>query len=253
MHLWQGNDIYVLKHGGSKEPLFVLPDLGGNSLYTKKILPRLVEGRPVLAFRLKSASLPAETVETIAEKIAMMIAKEYPRQRHHLLGHSFAGFLAYETAKALERLGANVGRVFLLDTPVPRHDVTHLPSWLAHWTRLAFRRLNSPASSEGYLFKPGYIAIDLNRHPAAYREIIRSLYSAMTRYTPKPFCGSIVLFRSTSNGIGAGRTLGWSRLVRGDIEVIDIGGTHLDMVRDDERANFVAQKIETLLEERLQS
>ena len=253
MHFSGDENIYALKQGGSHEPLFVLPDLGGNSLYVRKILPCLSQDRSVLAFRLPAAALPAETVETIAEKIASMIAKEYPRNRHHLLGHSFAGLLAYETARALERIGENVGCVFLLDTPVPRRDMTHLPSWFAHWTRRTLRRLISPATRADYLFRPGYIAIDLDRHPAAYREIIRSLYGAMTRYAPEPYGGSIVLFRSTMNGIGAGRALGWSRLVRGAIEVVDIEGSHLAMVRDDGQAKKIAHEIEALIEERLGS
>jgi hypothetical protein len=69
-------------------------------------------------------------------------------------------------------------------------------------------------------------------HALRYRELERSHERAYFDYEPQSYDGSIVLFRAARHPdeMNATRTLGWENVVTGTIEVIDLPGSHDDLI-----------------------
>ncbi len=69
-------------------------------------------------------------------------------------------------------------------------------------------------------------------HALRYREIQRCNERAYFGYEPPPYEGSITLFRASEHPgeMKATRTLGWEVVVAGNIEVIDLPGSHNDLI-----------------------
>jgi thioesterase domain-containing protein len=64
-----------------------------------------------------------------------------------------------------------------------------------------------------------------------------AVWTAMERavraYSPRSYPGAITLFRATDRSVTGtySRTLGWGRLARGGVRVIDVPGTHSTVLR----------------------
>jgi hypothetical protein len=62
------------------------------------------------------------------------------------------------------------------------------------------------------------------------------LHAAAKRYSPRPYAGSMVLFRATQKAdmhyLDAGKTLGWDRFVHGGIRVLDIPSCHYTLLTE---------------------
>jgi thioesterase domain-containing protein len=172
----------------------------------------------------------------------------------HLAGFSFAGFLAYETARALTAAGVPPARLWLFDTSVRDRTVGHAfakapicESLLAlRYLKKNWRDLIRLRRDPNILRRYGLIRMDLNRHPDAYRNIIRCLYGALERYRPEPWSrGPVTLFRAKNERFQwcHARDLGWRRLVGEALDIVDVPGDHLSMLGDPDNARIVATSL----------
>ena len=116
--------IFPLQKGCPTTSLFFLPDVGGSVFYSRKLTEALGKEPSLYGFRLDPEfdwSQPERTFIKLAEQFADNLINSDIPEPYHLIGHSFAGLLAFETARQLKIKGGNVGLVALLDTPVPEH------------------------------------------------------------------------------------------------------------------------------------
>jgi thioesterase domain-containing protein len=63
---------------------------------------------------------------------------------------------------------------------------------------------------------------------------------ARATYTPRPYDGSVWLYRSAEGAI-AGDTYGLPDVVRAELHVRDVGGTHFDLMSDAHAASVAAR------------
>ena len=243
----QTSAVLTLRLGRTEPALYVLPDIGGNLIYARNIIAHLEPDRPVFGLRLPPLGEAGLGMAVLADHMAATLQAAAPNEAHCLMGHSFAGLLAYETACALERLGARVGVVALIDTGVPPGPAKTRVIRLLKGLRNSLRRLAGrpvPAASADVLECPGYASFDLRRHSDAHRQIIASLYDTMTSYYPGPFGGPLLLIRGDSRASFGRSDLGWTRHVKGGVETCWVAGGHLELVRNDACARQVAHAIE---------
>jgi thioesterase domain-containing protein len=277
------HSVFTLQKGDGKIPLFFFPDLGGSVFYAKKLVAALDAKQPVYGFRLDSRTAWANfeiDIPSLAEKIADALIASDHTEPYHLIGHSFAGIMAFETARQLESKGAEVGILAILDAGVPlKYNKRSLLENLIYPFKLVFNILrylslreilektkskyfgrtaqqSARPSDKTVLSSPGFATINLNNHPKSYRDIISHFYSALIRYEPNSYAGNMVIFKSKILGFGAvgTRYLGWQNFVNGKLEVHTIDGNHLDMVRKDvqtaEVSQILANKINQYLSEK---
>ena len=114
--------ILTLNDLGGESSLIILPDLGGSTLYSKKIIAHINGSFNVYGLRLDNRllkDLAQLSLTGMALRYATdLMASDLPRP-FHLVGHSFAGFMAYEIAVQLALHEEEVGMVVLLNSELP--------------------------------------------------------------------------------------------------------------------------------------
>lgn len=225
-------------------PLVFAPDFGGSVLYSRDLVSRLSSGICPFALPLTQAALvelDTLTMESLAKEFAAILADEWPDGPLHLAGFSFAGLLAFETARALKALGRPVTHIWLFDTRAHR---LHMPSAIRHAPRYELKSLVTYSrkkllqrgrEDENTLTSYRLLEVDLNNRPKAHRPIIRSLHNALSKYRPKPLEDMpVTLFRIEEKADEPFRphALGWDRLTKGQVHIEIVDGEHLTIMKN---------------------
>lgn len=238
----EGMKLLTLQPKATGVPFVFTPDLGGNLLYSRDLVPRLPDGIAPFGLSLTEKALgdlDRVTVETLAADFAQFLRKHWPDGPLHLAGFSFAGVLAFETARFLAKLNRPATHIWLFDTRVHR---LHLPSaalkspilelkcLLAHAAKSIFLR---PSDPDTVLRSYRLLEIDLKQRPKAYWPTIRALHKALENYRPDPFDETpITLFRTKEPNplLARPRHLGWDRLTPDNLRVVDVDAEHLTIM-----------------------
>lgn len=137
-----------------------------------------------------SAEAPVDTLDALADQAADAILASGRAGPFHLLGYSFGGLLAYETAVHLRRREASVGFLGLIDTP----------------------SLAAPENIQ-------------QEGEGTAHSLVEARLRASRERAPSAWEGAVTLFRATENMPGAAPDYLWSRFAPG-VEVVPIAGTH---------------------------
>lgn len=262
------SSLFPLQKGTKGQAFLFLPDLGGSVFYARKFVTKFGSEQPVYGFRLDPShnwSTSQHDLTSIAEKFADDLIQSELSEPYHLIGHSFAGILAFETARQLEDRGAKVGTLAILDAATPANYrnrswidiVSYLPKLVTGLFHLLAYELsesnfketikksrsklsrktasNSTPSQNMKLQTPGFATMDISAHPKVYQDLISHLYHSMTAYEPQNYEGGMMIFKSRVQGflVMDIRYLGWRKFANGTLKVHVIPGDHLDMVRGD--------------------
>jgi amino acid adenylation domain-containing protein len=253
-----------LKADGTRPPLFCIC---GVHLYNA-LAQQLDADQPVYAIFLEMELQAMEarqrgdestgypSVETIAAAYLEAIKTVQPRGPYYLSGVSFGGTIAFEIAQQLEARGDTVGLVALFDTSRGKAHKRSLWHRAArHWKH--FKR-----------FGPGYVGTVLAQklrprlpageaassseaaEEAALLGIRQELYlNASRNYQARPYGGRLLLFRAQDRPIwetDPDPLLGWGDIATGELEVNDVPGTHIGMLRMPTVAEWASQLSERL-------
>ncbi len=198
------------------------------------------------------------TIEEMAEKYIAEIRESQPEGPYYLGGSSFGGWVAYEMARQLTAAGQSIGLVALFDTAVPGPLLTEgatsdwqkrLYRFSLHWQNILVlgHRERLP-----YVRAKARRVVDQiggrDRLPEAVRALNEAGRWAEARFAPGEYSGGITLFRATKQPpwIVSDRTLGWEKLVKGEIQIYDTPGHHADFVRNP-RARVLAQQLNDVI------
>lgn len=242
--------------------LIFFPDYGGNTLYARGIVQNLGEKHSTYGLRLPDdimGCLHEMSIEDVALRLADNILAARLSGSVYFLGFSFAGLLAYETARQMAKQGNGPTMLWLLDTAAPRklntqdvlrhplYHVVDLARFVKHnWRRVALGQKN-PLLLSAYKFGK----IDLSKHPEAYRYIIKSLYTAMISYDPEISEVPTTLLRAKdrSGSYVLGQDLRWGKVAKGPFRVVSVPGDHQSMLRDVTNASVVTEIIRKAIED----
>jgi thioesterase domain-containing protein len=199
-----------------------------------------------------------------------------PEGPYALCGSSFGGLVAYEIAQQLRVQGEEVALLAMFDTYAPGYP-THLPAttafrrklyawrsrWELHWQNLMAAEWDGKV--EYVRTKLGRLGrrlqIGMKRKSDGLRDQFRQRLVprplrvvreagrwAAKDYRPKPYPGTITLFRATKQpyGIYPDRTNGWGPLAIGGVVVHDSPGHHGAIIREP-RTRVLAQRLNQCL------
>lgn len=237
----------LIRPGSGDLALVAMPDLFGVPFWINKLLPHLEERFNVYGLRPDDGMTKereAPRIGDFATEFADIIEENRIAGAMALIGYSFGGFLAYETARILQARGTADIRVVILDSAVPsrlrRTRLTDIVEWHARILGWRYRQLSrglgsSRVNGVEHLDAPGVFPVALSDHPVHLRPIIRQFYKALSAYQPESFDGSISLLRATKRRpiLGPSPALGWDGYVRGEVDLHDIDGDHISMLFDD--------------------
>lgn len=181
---------------------------------------------------------PTMTVVDLARALAPAIREGQPHGPVVLLGHSFAGIVAYQLARQLRHEGRDVALVGLLDTVSPdvqrrlrEEYLRQVTGWRSRWRRVrqgqlleiaanGLRRFGlAPGGSDGRL--PDEDDFD---YEGAWRLILG--------YQAGPYDGVVTVLASQDTLRNAGvATLGWEGVLDADsLRTASVPGDHLSML-----------------------
>ena len=243
---------------GTKTPLFCVHAVGGNVLNYVPLAKALGTDQPfygLQAVGLDGLTSPLESLPEMASRYLAEIRSVQPHGPYLLSGGSMGGMIAWEMACQLRDGGEEVDLLALFDTFGPGNRLFEIAR-AGSIERMGFRwsdrmqRLRALGIGERGKMLWNALrwrverSIDLTRslwlhsrgralpHAMRYRLIERSHERAYFGYEPRPYDGPIVLFRAAEHPeeMNATRTLGWENVASGEIQVVELPGSHDDLI-----------------------
>jgi amino acid adenylation domain-containing protein len=257
------NPIERAQQSSAKPPFFCVHALGGNVLEYYDLARHL--GSEQSFYGLQSAGLdgsrpPHTRVEDMAAHYVREIRELQPEGPYFIGGRSLGGMVAFEMAQQLKAQGQTIGLLALLDTypsgyaKLFRNEATLRAAMrrAAKRTKAHVANLQSLSVNEGlsYLidkarFAPRKLKSQLWRRlyssyekvgqplPRMLKDIKEFNSLAVRAYTPKVYDGEVTLFWASADlRTSIDLVEGWRALAGGGIEVHEIPGSHLDIIKE---------------------
>ena len=248
---------------GARPPFFCVHAVGGNVLEYYDLARYLGPDQPFYGFQSRgvdSDQRPHERIEEMAAHYVQELREFQPHGPYFIGGRSLGGIIAYEMACQLRALGDEVSLLALLDSYPAGFEQLQpgAGSLTAKFARLrqraAAHRRNlrllrgrnklsylanksqyGPVQIKNRLWRAIYRSYqNLGRNlPPVLRDVEQFNWLAARRYRPQPYAGKATLFwASTDLRASVDQVEGWRALATGGLEVIEIPGTHLDLIKE---------------------
>jgi thioesterase domain-containing protein len=274
------SSLVPIQPSGSLPPFFCVHAVGGNVLEYYDLAKHLGTDQPF--YGLQSRGLTGDTPDTRIEDMAAHYVNEMrkvqPVGPYFLGGRSLGGMIAYEMACRLRADGDEVAMLALLDSyPVGYERLaangSKTKTRMARFAKRFGAHLTNIRGLAGrekllYIFdksKYGPVRVKSQLWRAIYRayqnagvNLPRTLQNveqfnwlAARKYRPRPFDGRVTLFWA-SKDLRAKFDLveGWQMLARGGVDIHEISGTHLDMIKEPHVTDLAKQLTACLAAER---
>jgi amino acid adenylation domain-containing protein len=264
-HYTPSSSIVEIRGQGKRPRFYLVHGVGGGMFWGYSNLSRhLGHDQPLFAFKSRGLDgLPEwPTVEEMAAHYLSDLRAHQPRGPYLLGGYCFGGIVAYEMARLLKAQGETVALLALINCSPPNTDYERprsrlSPVWLAkffanfaywvscfvfRWTlreraefvrwklRVRWKRLTGKSGQKGSAVALGDVdqLLDLAAYSEDRRLLWESHVRALAKYRPKPYAGSLTLFRTRGHPMFSSfdRQYGWGQLARGGVEVRMVPGGH---------------------------
>lgn len=273
------SSLVPLQTRGTRPPFFCMHAVGGNVLEYYDLTRHLSADQPFYAFQSRGLD-GAETPHTRIEDMAAHYVKEMrdlqPVGPYFIGGYSLGGTIAFEMARQLKAQGQEIGLLALLDSyPVGYGKMSRRGDVSMNRARRFVRRVKAHFSNiRGLSFrdridylidKSQYLPVEVRSLiwrtvyrsyrslgqdvPTVLRDVEEFNWMAAHEYVPHFYDGRITLFWASSD-LRAKFDLieGWQALARGGMEIHEVPGTHLDMIKEPHVADLAKKLDECLLE-----
>lgn len=257
------SSLVPIQPNGTKRPFFCIHALGGNVLEYHLLASHLGSDQPFYGLQslgLDENQSPHLTIEEMAAHYIKEMRAVQPEGPYLLGGRSLGGTVAFEMACQLRAENQEVALLALLDTdPMGYHKL--LPNSRSHFSKAEHfikrakghianlqqltikQRVNYfqgkfryvPGKIKNKLWKAAYkfyLLID-RPLPKLLQSVEEFNFMAVMNYLPKIYPGQVTLFWANEDLRGTYDVeAGWNFLATGGIEIINIPGNHLDIVKE---------------------
>ncbi|MEU8900981.1 amino acid adenylation domain-containing protein [Nocardia sp. NPDC048505] len=238
-----GLDVLLpIRVDGERPALFCVHPSSGMSWTYLGLAEALAPGRPIYGLQapdLSGREAPVGSIEEFADRYVREIRAVQPDGPYHLLGWSFGGLIAHQIAVRLERQGARVGVLALLDADTADIDGDSIEPLTA----------GSFVSTFGAVFGIEDVPADATAQQAAdlisarmggaalvdavTLERMAGSYNASARtrtgYRRPVYPGDVLYFHATVDSSDIFGPQGWRPYVTGAITSHDVAVTHDEM------------------------
>ena len=257
---------------GSKPPFFCVHAVGGTVIEYHDLARHLGPDQPFYALQsrgLDGNQEPHKSIHDMAAHYIKEMREVQPDGPYLLGGRSLGGIIAYEMACQLRAKGEEVALLALLDSyPVGYQKLTtdghrrpSLGRFGAHLKNL--RRLSLYEKLLYVINKSQYGPIKIRSQiwrtiyssyhrfgrelPRAMRHVQEFNWLAAHAFVPNRYQGKVTLFWASSD-LRASHDLveGWRVLAKGELEIHEVPGTHLDIIKEPHVAKL-AEKLNNCL------
>ena len=244
--------IKSVRDGRGNGSLFALPGMTGQNAPIKHLLKGLSEVHEIHAISADpdpDLTLAGRSLQELGEAFAETIQSVGAKPPITLFGASFGGFLAYETALALMRRGAELNGIVLNDVavPWPHRKAHHLHRLALRFRNLRRKRKVDTAQSYG-VADFGWLNLR-PLHPSRHAFACRA-FDSLSRYRPSTGSVRQLVFVASHRKKGLipiASDLGWSAFNAGEITAVPLGETHFSALGDPETAKVAAAHINAFM------
>jgi amino acid adenylation domain-containing protein len=273
-HQW--TSLVPIQTAGANRPFFCVHGLGGHVLEFYDLARRLGPDQPF--YGLQSQGLDGkQPLHTSIREMAGHYVKEMrelqPAGPYFIGGRSLGGTIAFEMACQLRGQGEEVGLLALLDTypagyakllPAVSQPETNfgratnrVESHFRNLRRLSFTEKLSyliekaryaPRKMKSFVWRRAYRRYrNFNRAlPRLLRDVAEYNSMAGHEYMPEAYDGRVTLFWASGDLRAYDLVEGWRVLVPRGIEVQEISGTHLNIIKEPHVAELALKLGESL-------
>ncbi len=247
------SSLVAIQPKGERPPLFCVHPAGGNVLCYFELAQHLGKEQPfygIQSFGLEYGQAPYTQVIDMAKFYLKEVQTHQPHGPYQLAGWSFGGLVAFEMARQLQTEDKDVSLVALLDAPAPsftqedqcsEDDAQLLVNLFAgediilsleHLRQLTSDKQLHYVIEQGKkvdLFPPDVDIMQAQRLMQVYKTNV----STAKRYAPNFYSGKIILFQATERDedISLEPDLGWRGYATEGVEIIQVPGSHQNMMR----------------------
>ncbi|MGW7255720.1 SDR family NAD(P)-dependent oxidoreductase [Streptomyces sp. NPDC054834] len=241
--------------GSSRLPLFTFHPAGGPTSVYRPLSQLLPRDQAVYGMERLDA---VDTMEEKAARYLSFIRRIQPQGPYQLLGWSFGGCLAYETAQQLREAGESITFLGLIDTILPaalpemnspelllerfRRFAAYIEKTYGQRLELPYDELAAtPDDQQINVVMRAVAAAGLDMSPGVMEHQRTSYIDARVgeRYVPRPYSGPVVLYRAQRaqrlttaldpRYLRTEADLGWAPLCP-CLEVVPVEGDHLSLI-----------------------
>jgi thioesterase domain-containing protein len=232
----QERAIVPLQRNGKRASIFAVPGHNGDVFCYRALAQSLGEDQPFFGLQppgLDGQGEPLRRVEDIAAYFAAQIRTFQPHGPYIVAGYCAGGAVAFELAQQMLRGGAAIRFVALFGCPYPSYFLLRTQLWqgLAHQVERVGKHSRELAS-QSWSGRRRYLAEKLRQRKALRKalrnadqaaaldpvlmrraKVERGTLSAVRRYTPSHFAGSVHLFLPSRQWLRSGvAALRWRAL-----------------------------------------
>jgi len=265
-------DLVPLRSSGTKPPVFCIYGI----LLYQDLVNQLDSNQPVYGVYLQEEVELIKTgnvdqhnsifssVQTIAARYLQAIRTLQPHGPYYLAGESFGGVVAFEMAQQLQAAGEEVALVALFDSKAP-NSVVRMPlvqrlqlhgqmllkqglPYLLEKAQPVIQKVQQKFfAGRGKMLQlstEGVPQTNSEEAPQDIREAVRQRASEL--YFPQPYSGKMVLFYAMERDAFEGecdRDLGWKSVAAGGLEIYDVPGDHLGILKEP-NVRVLAEKLQ---------
>jgi amino acid adenylation domain-containing protein len=263
------SSLVPLKPSGSRYPFFLVHAIGGNVLNYGGLADCMPADQPIYALQaqgLDGQSRAASSVEEMAAHYVRAIGTIQPEGPYYLGGFSAGGLVAFEMARQLQQAGHSVALLSIFDSSIEptfralvrdrrfaaaisrllrisRFNL-HYMGRIGMWEFLSKKCRNLAMNARILMFdvraeKSGGTL--LTNSPALPVE--EAFLRARSNYNPELYNGGAILFTTKdSDFYSPDRTLGWGKVIEGNLEVRRLPGNH-DNLLDHPQLEVLVQEL----------
>jgi len=261
--------IPLAKGDKDKAPVFFIHPSGGAVHHYKELAGLIETDQPVYGIQAQGldGKMPLHTsIEEMASAYISAIRRIQPEGPYFIGSWSFGVIISYEMARQLESMGEKTAALIQLDQGPfiyhkrPEDTAAMLADMFKRYFKVDVEQLRTLEEEEQFrtvLKKarrakviPRFVRLNDFRR---YITVNETQLTAWKDYQHKPYSGELLLFRSGENANHRdGDDLGWGRIMKGDIKIIDVPGDHISMIREPQ-VKDLASEINAILEKILKA
>ena len=260
--------LVALQPSGERTPLFCIHMHNGN-IYRWKVLEKyLPADQPIYAIQprgLDEKQKPHRHIEEMAKYYIEIIREVQPHGPYNLAGLCFGGMVVFEMALQLQAMGEKVALAAMVNNYAPLENQSYyrMRKEFEGFMKMGFgEKLNYALQKNLNLGKKlKNKALNILHKPSdekpvitdPMQEDIRFIHTlALMNYNPKQtYNGDLFIIRTggpVEDSEFYDDTLGWKRLVKGRVEILQVENSDNDTIIEEEKYN---SQLATLLKNKL--
>jgi amino acid adenylation domain-containing protein len=257
------SSLVPIRPGRTKPPFYFVPAIGGNVLNFASFAGHFDPDQPVYGLEargLHGKNIPDMSIHQMAADYVQEIRSLQPEGPYCIGGFSAGGVIVFEMAQLLRAAGQQVAILALVDSPIGNRNQSGVAASKERFTRTAFNirhvfhtgllwfagnklknwrlRAHFRTIKNALGFKPSVRTFDVEE----------AFLLALRNYVPQTYDGDATLFRAKDElSSHADPTLGWGKLIKGRLEIIEISGDH-DTILHEPHIGMLARVLNSYLD-----